>query len=138
MRGDVICDGCTTAASPFLEWGRDVHLNKDEVRDALLRRFPALAAIGELQRIEIAERGARNRPTLLRLVGRADTDRTIRPEALRVAVGGRKLRSSWFKVGSDEEDFIFTAGRGYGHGAGLCQYGAQGLARCGGAQPGDV
>lgn len=131
LRGGVICDGCATAGSPFLEWDRDVHLNKGEVRDALLRRFPALASLGELQRIEIAERGARNRPTLLRIVGEAAADRTIRPEALRVAIGGRRLRSSWFEVESDEEDFIFTAGRGYGHGAGLCQYGAQGMAHNG-------
>lgn len=46
---------------------------------------------------------------------------------LREALG---LRSNWFDVHVDGEDVIFTV-KGYGHGVGLSQYGADGMARAG-------
>jgi len=48
--------------------------------------------------------------------------------AFRLAVGGNKLKSTRFSVTARGDDFVFE-GRGYGHGVGLCQWGAWGLAR---------
>jgi stage II sporulation protein D len=131
LRGGILCDHCAAAGSPFLEWPHDVRIGKDEIEDALVSRFPKLASLGPLLGIEIVERGAANRPTMLRLLGEGGAGRTILPEALRVTIGGRRLRSSWFEIETQEEHFVFTGGRGYGHGAGMCQYGAQGMARDG-------
>ena len=131
LRGGILCDYCAAAGSPFVEWPNDVRIRKDEIEGALVRRFPNLAALGPLLGIEIVERGAGNRPTMLRLLGEGGAGRTILPEALRVTIGGRKLRSAWFEIETEDEHFVFTDGRGYGHGAGMCQYGAQGLARSG-------
>lgn len=46
---------------------------------------------------------------------------------------GRGLRSTWFDVveGPSEEGGLHLAGRGYGHGVGMCQWGAIGRARAG-------
>lgn len=131
LRGGILCGHCTAAGSPFVEWPNDVRIRKDEIQDALVRRFPNLASLSPLGGIEIVERGAADRPTMLRLLGEGGAGRTILPEELRVTIGGRRLRSSWFEIETQEEHFVFTGGRGYGHGAGMCQYGAQGMAGSG-------
>ncbi|NIM70793.1 MAG: hypothetical protein GTO48_10150 [Xanthomonadales bacterium] len=48
----------------------------------------------------------------------------------RLAVGGRELKSTRFTVSRHGEAFLFE-GRGFGHGVGLCQWGAFGLAEAG-------
>ncbi len=45
-------------------------------------------------------------------------------------LGWRLLPSTWFKVKQEKESFIFK-GKGYGHGVGLCQWGAQQMAKKG-------
>jgi stage II sporulation protein D len=47
--------------------------------------------------------------------------------AFRLAVGASRLKSTNFDVAARGDCFDFT-GRGHGHGVGLCQWGAQGLA----------
>ncbi len=51
--------------------------------------------------------------------------------AFRRAVGSRLLRSACFTVRADGSRFVFD-GRGHGHGVGMCQWGAHGLAEAGG------
>jgi SpoIID/LytB domain protein len=50
--------------------------------------------------------------------------------ALRWAIGVNKLYSGWFTIRRDGENFVLE-GRGYGHGVGMCQWGAAGLAKQG-------
>jgi len=50
--------------------------------------------------------------------------------AFRERVGGNTLRSARFEVRRDGDRFVFE-GRGYGHGVGLCQWGAKGMADAG-------
>lgn len=50
--------------------------------------------------------------------------------ALGKAIGWNKLKSTWFDVTSTQEAFVFK-GKGLGHGAGLCQWGALGMAKQG-------
>ena len=50
--------------------------------------------------------------------------------AFRLKVGGEVLKSACFDVRKADDDFVFE-GRGYGHGVGLCQWGAKGQARDG-------
>ncbi len=54
----------------------------------------------------------------------------IPANAFRLAVGGSRLKSVRFTVTSSEGGFTFT-GQGYGHGVGLCQWGAFGQAKAG-------
>ena len=46
------------------------------------------------------------------------------------ALGWAALKSTWFEVHRDGDDYAFT-GRGFGHGVGLCQAGAAARARAG-------
>jgi stage II sporulation protein D len=48
----------------------------------------------------------------------------------RRAVGRMAILSGKFQCSDEGGDFRFT-GRGFGHGAGMCQYGARGMARAG-------
>lgn len=52
---------------------------------------------------------------------------SMRGIEFRQALGLRSTKISWYVSGSD---VVFTV-RGYGHGVGMCQYGADGLARTG-------
>lgn len=49
---------------------------------------------------------------------------------LRLLVGSDTLKSTKFKVRTKGESFLFT-GKGWGHGVGLCQDGAEGMAKAG-------
>lgn len=63
-------------------------------------------------------------------VSRREKARTVAASELRQRLGYGRLPSVAFEVESLREAFAF-AGRGQGHGAGLCQHGAAGLARAG-------
>ncbi len=61
----------------------------------------------------------------------ADGPIRLGANAFRRAVGTRLLRSVSFTVSEDGGTFVFE-GRGHGHGVGMCQWGAHGLAQAGG------
>ncbi len=56
--------------------------------------------------------------------------KTFGPYRFRLALGAGKLKSTAFTVRKSGRAFIFD-GRGWGHGVGLCQWGAKGLAQAG-------
>jgi stage II sporulation protein D len=69
-----------------------------------------------------------------RVALRGTQERIVRGEALRevlgLAFGGRAIKSTWFDIRQERTVFIF-AGRGFGHGVGLCQAGALARVRAG-------
>lgn len=67
----------------------------------------------------------------------APGDRTIPAVEVRARIGPERLPSTLVEsVEADGRDLVFT-GRGFGHGVGLCQWGAVGMARRG-AGPADI
>ena len=91
---------------------------------ALLSRFH----LGEIRAIEILQRGVSGRALAVRVVGSARGE-TIRGEwRIRQAFGG--LRSSLFLVEVKNGEATFR-GAGFGHGVGMCQTGAIGMAEAG-------
>jgi len=54
----------------------------------------------------------------------------IKATELRRMLGYARLKSTWFNVGFEGDKVVF-AGRGFGHGVGLCQWGAKGMAESG-------
>lgn len=54
----------------------------------------------------------------------------IKATELRRIIGYNRLKSTWFNVGFEGDQVVF-AGRGFGHGVGLCQWGAKGMAEAG-------
>ena len=74
----------------------------------------------------VPQAGIDGHATTLRCTG-AQGEATIPATAFRLAVGPSELRSTAFQAQRVGEDFEFS-GRGWGHGAGLCQWGARGMA----------
>ncbi len=102
-------------------------------REEIERRLEAGSALGRILAIVPARRTLSGRVSEARVVG-ASGQLTVRWDAVRWRLGG--LRSNLFVVepqlGADglAEYFLFT-GAGWGHGVGLCQSGAAGMAAVG-------
>jgi len=113
--------------SPFANW--TTGLSVAQVQARLARSARGIGAITDLR---VASRGASHRVTDLEVVGTSGTAH-VRGGRIRSALG---LREQLFVIDREFDDagrvseFVFT-GRGWGHGVGMCQVGAYGLARQG-------
>jgi stage II sporulation protein D len=113
--------------SPFTNWTTDLSPGQAQAR---LGRYAA--GIGSLIDLRVIARGNSRRATDLELIGTAGNAH-IRGGRIRSALG---LREQLFVVerryNEDGRVVGFTfLGRGWGHGVGMCQVGAYGLARQG-------
>ena len=113
--------------SPFTNWTAD--LSVGQVQSRLGR---AASKIGSLRDLRVVSRGSSRRVTDLELIGTNGTAH-VRGGRIRSALG---LREQLFVIERKYDDegrvtgFSFI-GRGWGHGVGMCQVGAYGLARQG-------
>src|SRR5918996_522604 len=113
--------------SPFANWTRGMTVG--QVQSRLAR---AAKGIGPIVDLRVASRGASHRVTDLEIVG-TDGTAHVRGGRIRSALG---LREQLFVIDREYDDngrvaeFVFT-GRGWGHGVGMCQVGAYGLAKQG-------
>jgi stage II sporulation protein D len=113
--------------SPFAYWSRDLSLG--QIQSRLGRRA---AGIGSIVDLRVATRGFSRRVTDLEIIGTGGIAH-LRGGRIRSALG---LREQLFVIDRSYDDsgrvigFTFT-GRGWGHGVGMCQVGAYGLARQG-------
>jgi stage II sporulation protein D len=113
--------------SPFTNWTTDLTPGQAQSR---LGRYAA--GIGSLIDLRVIARGSSRRATDLEMVGTQGTAH-VRGGRIRSALG---LREQLFVIERryDEDGRVvgFTfLGRGWGHGVGMCQVGAYGLARQG-------
>ncbi|HUS64464.1 MAG TPA: SpoIID/LytB domain-containing protein [Kofleriaceae bacterium] len=94
----------------------------------------AKAGVGALHDVEVLERGVSGRATRIRLSG-ADATKEIKGELeVRRALGG--LKSALFVLDARKEADgrlveLVAIGGGHGHGIGMCQHGAVGMAESG-------
>jgi stage II sporulation protein D len=113
--------------SPFSNWTRQLTPGQVQARLARYAR-----GIGPLVDLRVTARGSSHRVTDLELVGTNDTAH-IRGGRIRSALG---FKEQLFVIDREYDEngrvsqFIFT-GRGWGHGVGMCQVGAYGLAKQG-------
>ncbi|MBC8030446.1 MAG: SpoIID/LytB domain-containing protein [Pyrinomonadaceae bacterium] len=113
--------------SPFTNWIND--LSVGQVQSRLGR---AASGIGSLTDLRVVSRGSSRRVTDLEVIGTNGTAH-VRGGRIRSALG---LREQLFVIERKYDDdgrvtgFSFI-GRGWGHGVGMCQVGAYGLARQG-------
>ena len=113
--------------SPFANWTRGLSLGQVQARLARRAR-----GIGQIVDLRVASRGASHRVTDLEIVG-TNGIAHVRGGRIRSALG---LREQLFVIDREYDDegrvteFIFV-GRGWGHGVGMCQVGAYGLAKQG-------
>lgn len=98
-----------------------------QVPAAKLTSAIARLKIGDLRDITITERSYSGRVKQARLVGSLGST-LVTGEKLRFAFG---LRSTFFNVGHAPDGSFLFAGRGWGHGVGMSQWGAKGMADMG-------
>ena len=113
--------------SPYTTW--TTTLSAGEVAHRLAR---SAGRIGSLLDLRVASRGASRRALDLEVTGTTGTAH-VRGGRIRSALG---LREQLFVIDRKYDEsgrvasFVFT-GRGWGHGVGMCQVGAYGMARAG-------
>ena len=85
--------------------------------------------VGKVKKVKIVEKSPTGRVKLVTIKGSAGSV-TIKGEELRKALGYATLRSTLFKVKNKWGGVLFK-GRGSGHGVGMSQWGAKGMAEKG-------
>lgn len=118
----VACDFCKD--SPHFNW--HAVLSLAEIRDKLADSGRRIKQISD---ISILGRDSSGRVSYLK-IGNGKKDIKISAKDLRNIVGPNVIRSTNFKVDVSGDDVIFE-GVGWGHGVGLCQWGAYFMAKQG-------
>jgi stage II sporulation protein D len=140
LRG-VACPYCKDIARPNVFFWPMVEFDKIEVETALQMKYPKLRELGNIAAILPARQSDYadfSRLTFIKLVGSNGKNDFLRAEDLRLTVdpAGNKVRSTSCRIVNmdspgEESKWVFSAGRGFGHGVGMCQCGAEGMARQG-------
>jgi stage II sporulation protein D len=117
-----------SAGSPHYAWSLDVRLA--DLTDALRRGG---VDVGPVSGVEVTERAPSLRAVTVTVRGPKGTAK-LRGNDFRRMVGYDTLKSTLFAVALDGGVARF-AGRGYGHGVGMCQWGAKGMAEAGHTMP---
>ncbi len=129
LRGGTGCTYCRKSSR--YRWRKDVVLTLAEISAAARRSsLPAVRQLGRIARVEVAKRtgGDAGRAEVIRLVDEAGHRVRVRASAWRLMVGARKVPSTWFWIEDRGDAIALVRGRGFGHGVGMCQFGAQFLA----------
>jgi stage II sporulation protein D len=137
----VACPYCKDVAKPNTYYWPMVQFDKAYVTERLHKRYPKLKQLGNITNITAEKQsdyegasGKYSRLTQIKLLGSNGKSDFLRGEDFRLSVdpSGRKIRSAIFQIVNLSDDkWTFSSGRGFGHGVGMCQCGAQGMARTG-------
>jgi stage II sporulation protein D len=118
---------------PRYRWAT-VSIDKSDLHRSLLRSYPSAAArLRAVERVEVVEETDFGRPLWVRIHGPEGGEMKIRAEDLRLSLLGvsgevkaaGKLYSMNCRIVDAGEAIEFRDGRGWGHGVGLSQWGAQ-------------
>jgi stage II sporulation protein D len=132
----VPCPYCKEVATLGQFFWPMVQYDKAAVTQRLQQRYVSLKELGDIVQIDVLQQSTYdqftriNRVLLTGATGRHDW---LRAEDFRLALDptGRRLRSTACEIFDWKGRWTFTGGRGWGHGVGMCQCGAQGMARQG-------
>ena len=136
----VRCPYCKDVARAHYFFWPAVQLDKTYVTKRLQQRYPNLKGLGKITNITAARQsdyegnyGKYSRLTLVKLLGSTGKSDFLRAEDFRLSVdpSGRKIKSAICRIVNWGDKWAFLSGRGFGHGVGMCQSGAQGMARQG-------
>ena len=132
----VACPYCRDVAKLALYYWPMAPFDRATITKHLLRRYPKLSALGEVSEITATAEscyGPFSRLTRVRLTGTTGKTDTLRAEDLRLALdpSGLKIKSAICLIVPWGDGWAFVSGRGWGHGVGMCQHGAEGMARLG-------
>lgn len=123
VRGRDYCAG-----SPFHLW--TARLTREEVEERL--NSDPETSVGALQDLRVLDYDPSGRVrTLLLTANRQPPTSSVSGWALRRAIGPLTLKSTLFRLDQPVPGVYRFIGRGFGHGLGLCQIGANGMAERG-------
>lgn len=133
LAGGQKCDDCK--ASSRYRWPA-VTVPKKVIYRALSKRYRQVADLGELKTIEVVAEAGQDesfpRTVWIDVVGTNGKKVRIRADDLRISLlrdgQTQGLYSMNCRIRDTGEAIVFDRGRGFGHGVGLCQWGAQGKA----------
>jgi stage II sporulation protein D len=132
----VQCSYCESVAKADFFFWPTVWFDKTIIADRLLKRYPKLAELGEIIDVNSAEQsdyGGYARLTRIAITGSSGKRDFLRAEDFRLAIdpSGQEIKSAICQIISTGDKWAFVSGRGFGHGVGMCQCGAEGMARQG-------
>ncbi len=132
----VPCPWCKEIAKPKFFFWPMITFDAQSITESIISRYPSLGKLGKIRKIEPNRKsnyGSFARITSVRLAGSTGKKGFLRAEDLRLTIDptGTKIKSTICRILNHAGKITFSAGRGYGHGVGLCQCGAQALARKG-------
>lgn len=117
LAGGVKCEYCKI--SPHFYWNATVPLSGIEEK---MKKYGR--SVGQILKIEQITQTPSGRVGSLRITG-TTSEVVVAAKDFRVWVGGDRIRSTFFSV-DIKEDMAEFKGEGWGHGVGLCQWGALG------------
>ena len=128
------CPYCKEVAKPSFFFWPMAQFDKATVTTNLSRRYSSLKRLGKITNIipvKQSNYGKFSRLTLVKLLGSTGKSDSLRAEDLRLTIDptGNKIKSTICKIINMGDKWAFLSGRGYGHGVGMCQCGAQAMAR---------
>ncbi len=129
LRGGVPCNYCDIGGTAY-RWG-PVIISKSEITQKVVDRFPAYKALGQILTVRIKDRTSEGRPQSVELVGEHGRSAVLDVYKFRLALNGHRIRSTQFDLVDRGSTVRFENGQGFGHAVGMCQWGAEGMARRG-------
>jgi stage II sporulation protein D len=126
VRGGVVCEHC--GSSPRFTW--QLRLTTRQLDEAL-----ASTGKGSVIGMEVLSRFSSGRVNKLKIAflgkGGMISTRIVPGSQLRMLIGSEKFQSTAFSILRGEGDSWIFEGRGYGHGVGMCQWGAKEMGSAG-------
>jgi stage II sporulation protein D len=113
-----------------------VTVSKEAVYRCLAKTYPAVAALSRITGVEVTE-SIGERPVWINVIGPLPTQKVrLRAEDLRLCLireepAAKDLFSMNCKIVDAGANVMFVNGKGHGHGVGMCQWGAEGMAQRG-------
>ncbi|MDY6914390.1 MAG: SpoIID/LytB domain-containing protein [Planctomycetota bacterium] len=134
LLGGQECNDCRSC--PRYRWP-PVKIAKTHLIRVLAASYPSAEKLEDIQAVRVVSSALHGRAVWLDIVGPGGMSVRLRAEDLRLSLlrsglaAARKLYSMNCKVRLVDNDVEFYDGRGFGHGVGLCQWGAQRKAETG-------
>ncbi|HEG43806.1 MAG TPA: SpoIID/LytB domain-containing protein [Phycisphaerales bacterium] len=128
----VKCNYCRKVAKKgYYRW-RTVEYDAKGVSDKIIANYPKLKRLERIEKIE-TQQDSSGRIVSVKLIGKNGKTGTLRGEDLRLTIdpSGMKIKSTMCRIVKKNGKFRFLDGKGFGHGVGMCQCGAEGMARKG-------
>lgn len=123
LKGGRVCGFCRDSPHYFWKTPTDLKTAQEKLGRLYILKGP-------LKNIAVVERDATGRVRTLELKDSFENTQVIAAKDFRLAFGADSLRSTHFSILFEGERVIF-AGKGWGHGVGLCQWGALGMSKQG-------